>query len=167
MSTLVDHYLLQLRTFLPAKQRDDIAAELRESITSAVEDRERELGRPLSDEEINVVLRGFGHPMVVAGRYLPMQQLIGPDVFPLYWYVMQAVLIVIAVVGGLMVGIALLTAPRAMQAALQVAVNFWWFALQVAAVVTLSFAALDYGKARFSFLDRFDARNLSAGVLGL
>jgi hypothetical protein len=167
MTTLVDHYLLQLKTFLPAKQRDDIAAELRESITSAVEDRERELGRTLTDDELNAVLRGFGHPMVVAGRYLPMQHLIGPDVFPLYWYVMQAVLIVIAIVGGLLVGIALLTAPNAVQAALQVAINFWWFALQVAAVVTLSFATLDYCKARFSFLEKFDARNLSAGILGV
>ena len=167
MSTLVDHYLLQLKTLLPAKQRDDIAAELRESIRSAVEERERELGRPLNDDELNGVLRGFGHPIVVAGRYLPMQQLIGPDVFPLYWYVMQAVLIVIGVVGGLMVGVALLTAPRAMQAAMQVAVSFWWFALQAAALVTLSFAVIDYCKGRFSFLDRFDARNLSAGILGV
>lgn len=119
MSTLVDHYLLQLRTLLPAKQRDDIAAELRESIRSTVEERERELGRALTDDEVNEVLRGFGHPMVVAGRYLPMQQLIGPDVFPLYWYVMQAVLIVITVIGGLLVGVALLTAPRASQAAIQ------------------------------------------------
>ena len=167
MSTLVDHYLLQLRTFLPAKQRDDIAAELRESITSAVEDRERELGRPLSDEEINVVLRGFGHPMVVAGRYLPMQQLIGPDVFPLYWYVMQAVLIVITIVGGLLAGVAFLTAGNAMQAALQVVVSFFWILLQAAAVVTLGFASLDYCKARFTFLDRFDARHLNAGILGV
>src|SRR5262245_34772027 len=151
MSTLVDHYLLQLRTLLPAKQRDDIAAELRESIRSTVEERERELGRPLTDDEVNEILRGFGHPMVVAGRYLPMQHLIGPDVFPLYWYVMQAVLIVIAIIGGLLVGVALLTAPRASQAAVQVAVNFWWIALQAAALVTLVFAALDHGKARFSF----------------
>jgi len=167
MSTLVDHYLLQLRTFLPAKQRDDIASELRESITSAVEERERELGRPLSDNELNEVLRGFGHPMVVAGRYLPMQQLIGPDVFPLYWYVMQAVLIVITVVGGLLMGVALLTAPNPIQAALQVAINFWWIALQVAAVVTFVFATLDYCKARFSFLEKFDARSVSAGVWGV
>jgi hypothetical protein len=167
MSTLVDHYLLQLRTFLPAKQRDDIAAELRESITSAVEERERALGRTLTDDELNDVLRGFGHPMVVAGRYLPMQHLIGPDVFPLYWYVMQAVLIVITVIGGLLMGVALLTAPNGVQAAVQVAINFWWFALQAAAMVTLSFATLDYCKARFSFLDKFDARNLSAGILGV
>jgi len=167
MSTLVDHYLLQLKTFLPAKQRDDIAAELRESISSAVEERERELGRPLSDNELNEVLRGFGHPMVVAGRYLPMQQLIGPDVFPLYWYVMQAVLIVITVVGGLLMGVLLLTAPNPIQAALQVAINFWWIALQVAAVVTFVFATLDYCKARFSFLEKFDARSVSAGVWGV
>jgi hypothetical protein len=164
MSTLVDHYLLQLRTFLPAKQREDIAAELRESIDSAVEERQREVGRTLSDDELNEVLRGFGHPMVVAGRYLPMQQLIGPDLFPMYWYVMQAVLIVIAVAGGFVAGIALLTAPNALQAGLQVAINFWWLALQAAAIVTFVFAALDYGKARFSFLDKFDARNVKPGI---
>jgi hypothetical protein len=167
MSTLVDHYLLQLRTLLPAKQRDDIAAELRESISSTVEERESELGRPLTDDEVNEVLRGFGHPMVVAGRYLPMQHLIGPDVFPLYWYVMQAVLIVIAIIGGLLVGVALLTAPRASQAAVQVGVDFWWIALQAAALVTLVFAALDYGKARFSFLDKFDARKVTPGIWGV
>ena len=167
MSTLVDHYLLHLKSLLPAKQRDDIAAELRESIRSAVEEREREQGRALTDAELNEILRGFGHPMVVAGRYLPMQYLIGPDVFALYWYVMQAVLIVITVVGGLFVGIALLTAPNAVQAALQVAVSFWWLALQAAAVVTFAFATLDYCKARFSFLDRFDVRNVTPGIWGV
>ena len=167
MSTLVDHYLLHVKSLLPARQRDDIAAELRESIQTAVEERERAQGRALTDGELNEVLHGFGHPMVIAGRYLPVQHLIGPDLFPLYWYVMQAVLIVIAVVGGSLIGIALLLAPNALQAAAQAAINFWWFALQVAAVVTIVFAALDYGKARFSFLDRFDARNVSAGVLGV
>ena len=167
MSTLVDHYLLHLKSLLPAKQRDDIAAELRESIVSAVEERERRHGRALTDAELNEVLRGFGHPLLVAGRYLPMQHLIGPDVFALYWYAMQAVLIVITVIGGLMTGIALLTAPNAMQAAIQVAIDFWWIALQAAALVTFAFAALEHGKARFSFLDRFDAREINAGIWGV
>lgn len=167
MNTLVEHYLLQLQTFLPAKQREDIAAELRESIQSAVDERERETGRTLTDDELNSVLEGFGHPMVVAGRYLPMQQLIGPDVFPLYWYVLQAVLIVIAVIGGLLTGIALLTEPRAMQAALQVAVRCFWLAIEAAAIVTLVFAALDHGKARFPFLEKFDARKVKAGIWGV
>jgi hypothetical protein len=168
MSTLlVDHYLLQLKSLLPAKQRDDIAAELRESILSAVEERERTQGRALSDAELNEVLRSFGHPMVVAGRYLPMQHLIGPDVFPLYWYALQAVLIVTAVVGGLLIGVALLTAPRAVQAAVQVGVDSWWFALQAAALVTLIFAVLDHSRARLSFLDKFDARKADAGIFGV
>jgi len=167
MNTLVEHYLMQLQTFLPAKQREDIAAELRESIRSAVEDRERELGRALADDELNSVLEGFGHPMLVAGRYLPMQHLIGPDVFPLYWYVLQAVLIVITVIGGLLAGIALLTEPRAVQAVVQVAVRFLWLALEAAAIVTLVFAVLDQAKARFSFLEKFDARKITAGIWGV
>jgi hypothetical protein len=60
MSTLVDHYLLHLKSLLPAKQREDIAAELRGSILSAVEERERDLARALTDVELNDVLRGFG-----------------------------------------------------------------------------------------------------------
>jgi hypothetical protein len=112
--------------------------------------------------ELNEVLRGFGHPIVVAGRYLPIQYLVGPDVFPLYWYVLQAVLIVITIVGGLLMGIALLTATNAVQAALQVAVNFWWFALQAAALVTKSGARPRHGAvqhARRAVRDRRDQRH--------
>jgi hypothetical protein len=167
MNTLVEHYLLQLQSFLPAKHRADIAAELRESIRSTVEERERELGRGLTDAELNAVLENFGHPLVVAGRYLPMQYLIGPDVFPLYWYALQAVLIVIAIVGGLLTGVALLTEQRALQAALQVANRFLWLALESAAIVTFVFALLDHAKARFSFLEKFDARKVNAGILGV
>ena len=167
MNTLVEHYLLQLQSFLPAKQRQDIAAELRESIRSSVEERERELGRALTDEELNSVLEGIGHPMVVAGRYLPMQHLIGPDVFPLYWYVLQAVLIVMAVIGGLVTGIALLSEPRAVQGALQIAARFFWFALEAAAIVTVVFAVLEQANARFSFLEKFDARKFKPGIWGV
>ena len=167
MNTLVEHYLLQLQTFLPAKQRDDITAELRESIRSAVEERERKVGRPLTEEELNSILQGFGHPMLVAGRYLPMQHLIGQEVFPLYWYALQAVLIVIAIIGGSIAGVALLTEPRAVQAAIQVVGRFFWVALDAAAIVTLVFAVLDQAKARFSFLERFDARQLGAGIWGV
>ena len=167
MSTLIDHYLLQLKSLLPASQRDDIARELGDSIRSTVDERERDLGRKLTDDELNTALRGFGHPLLVAGRYLPMQQLIGPDVFPIYWYVLQAVVIVIAVLGGVIAGIALLTEPRATQAAGQVVWRFFWIALDAAALVTLVFAVLDHEKVRFRFLQKFDARKISSGILGV
>lgn len=166
MGRVVDHYLLQLKSLLPRSQRDDIAAEIGESIASAVEERERELGRKLNDDETSDVLKTYGHPIAVAGRYLPMQQLIGPRVFPLYWYVIQAVLVVIAAIGGIVAAIALFTEPRATQAALQVLVRYFWIALDAAALVTLLFVLLDRQGVRLSFLEDFDARKLGTGLLG-
>jgi hypothetical protein len=166
MSTVVELYLLQLKSLLPRKQRDDIAAEIGESIASAVEERERELGRKLDDAETSTILKSYGHPIVVAGRYLPMQQLIGPRVFPLYWYVIRAVLVVIAAVGAMVALIALFTEPRATQAAMQVLVRFFWIALDAAALVTILFVLLDRQHVRLGFLEDFDARKFGHGVLG-
>ena len=166
MSSVVELYVLQLKSLLPRKQRDDIAAEIRESIASAVEERERALGRKLDDRETSEILKTYGHPIAVAGRYLPMQQLIGPSVFPLYWYVIQAVLAVIAAIGGSVAAIALFTEPRATQAAIQVLVRFFWIALDAGALVTVAFVLLDRRHVRFRFIDDFDARKLGRGFLG-
>jgi len=167
MSSVVDLYLLQLKSFLPAKQRDDVAAEIGESIASTVEERERELGRKLDEDETSDVLRTYGHPIVVAGRYLPKQYLIGPSVFPTYWYAVQAVLIVIAAVGAIVAGIALLTEPRAMQAALQLLRQFFWIALDATALVTLAFAVLEHRNVRLRFIEDFDPRKIGKGIFGV
>jgi hypothetical protein len=166
MSTVVDLYLLQLKSLLPRKHRDDIAAEIGDGIAAAVDARERGLGRKLDDDETGAILKSYGHPIAVAGRYLPMQQLIGPRVFALYWYVIQAVLVVIASVGGIVAAIALLTEPRATQAAMRVLVRFFWIALDAGALVTLLFVLLDRGQVRLRFLEDFDAQKLGRGPLG-
>jgi hypothetical protein len=167
MTSLVDYYLLQLKSYLPAKHREDIAAELGETIQSAVEERERALGHKLSDEELSAVLKGYGHPLLIAGRYLPMQHLIGPSVFPVYWYALQAVSIVITVIGGIVAGIALLTASRPAQAALQVVADVFWAMLLGCALVTFVFAVIDHARVRFRSLDAFEPRKLHSGVLGV
>ena len=89
---LVERYLAAIRRNLPAKRADDIVAELADDVHSRREDRERQLGRPLSDEETSAMLRDFGHPLVIAGRYRQHQHLIGPQVFPFYLFVMKVVL---------------------------------------------------------------------------
>jgi hypothetical protein len=165
MNTLVDHYLLQLRSLLPSGKRDDIAAELGESIHSAVAERERELGRALSDDEVAAILKGYGHPLLVAGRYLPIQELISPRVFALYWYVLQAVLIVIAVTTGVLIGNALITSPHhhpwgALVDGLQMA-------LVAAACITIVFAVIDHQPLRMKAFENFDPRKLELGVFGL
>ena len=59
---------------------------------SQIEDKESELGRPLTTGEIEDLLRKMGSPIMVASRYQPQQYLIGPALFPMYLYVMRVAL---------------------------------------------------------------------------
>src|SRR6185437_4811252 len=71
--------------------QDDIIAELSEDLRAQVEEREAELGRPLTEPEIEELLRQRGSPMRVANGYLPQRSLIGPTVFPAYILVLKIV----------------------------------------------------------------------------
>jgi hypothetical protein len=93
---LIDRYLAAIRRNLPARNADDIVAELRDALASRIEDREEALGRPLAPGEIEVLVKDFGHPLVVAGRFRKRQWLIGPDVFPFYLSVARIVLLATA-----------------------------------------------------------------------
>ena len=82
---LIEEYLKAVAVLLPKAQRDDIVAELRDMILTRVEAREEELGRPLTDDEVEAVLREIGHPLVVAARYGEgPQHVVGPMLYP-YW----------------------------------------------------------------------------------
>ncbi len=85
----LDRYLNAVRFWLPRAQRQDIIQELSEDIRSQIEEREAEIGHPLDEADIDVVLHRYGHPMVVAGRFLPARCLIGPTLFPLYAFVLK------------------------------------------------------------------------------
>jgi hypothetical protein len=93
---LIDRYLDTIRLLLPAAQRDDIVAELRDVLISRREDRAAELGRPLKRGEEEDLLRDFGHPIIVAGRYGPQRYLIGPELYPIYVFVLKIVLAAVA-----------------------------------------------------------------------
>jgi hypothetical protein len=95
---LFERYLGVLAWQLPAGQRDDIKAELRDELLSRQEERERALGRELTLEEREEILREFGHPMSVAARYRPRQALIGGEVLPVYEAVLTAVLAIVVAV---------------------------------------------------------------------
>ncbi|MBV9881821.1 MAG: hypothetical protein JO276_02300 [Sphingomonadaceae bacterium] len=93
---LIDRYLGAVRRNLPARGADDIVAELRDALANRVEEREAALGRPLTDGEIQALVKDFGHPLVVAARYRRQQWLIGPDVFPFYLMVARILLLAVA-----------------------------------------------------------------------
>jgi hypothetical protein len=86
---LIDRYLYAVRRWLPADQQDDVIRELSDDLRSQVEDQEATLGRPLDTAEQTAIVRRWGHPLLLAARYLPQRQLIGPCVFPIYWLVLR------------------------------------------------------------------------------
>src|SRR6185437_10277712 len=106
---LLDRYLQAVKTFLPKSRQNDILKELSENILSQMEDKEAELGRSLNEDEQAAIIKQHGHPMTVASRYRSRQQLIGPTMFPAYWFVLKAALllgafavyVVIAIVAAL------------------------------------------------------------------
>ena len=90
---LLDRYLEAVRKHLPWKRQDDILAELRANLEAQLEDKEHELGRPLTKEEAEAWLKQVGSPIQVAAPYLPQQYLIGPRIFPMYWFVLRTVFV--------------------------------------------------------------------------
>ena len=101
---LIERYLKAVGAQLPAAGREDILAELRDLLMSRVEEREAELGRPLTETEVEAVLREVGHPLTVAARYgAGPQHVVGPELYP--WWVFGVktaltVLVLITAVGA-------------------------------------------------------------------
>src|ERR1700722_4540002 len=86
---LLERYLQAVGEYLPANMKADTLAELRENLLAQMEAREEELGGSLTPAEVASVLEKHGRPMLVAARYLPQQSLIGPGLFPIYWFTLK------------------------------------------------------------------------------
>ena len=154
---LVDRYLQAVKPLLPRAQQADIVKELSENILSQMEDKEAELGRPLNENEQAAVLKQHGNPLLVASRYrsAPMQQLIGPAIFPVYWFVLKT-LALIALAVCTLNSIALLASGEPVRRLLLGLGEFAHVALPVFGWVTLLFAVLDFVEARVHFLQKWD-----------
>src|ERR1700757_418263 len=79
----LERYLKSLSKLLPADQREDILRELSEDIRSEIDDKESELGRPLSEAEQLELLKRRGNPLQVAAGYTDNKGTLafGTDVF--------------------------------------------------------------------------------------
>src|SRR5690606_19348594 len=51
LMALIDRYLFAIKAQLPEAQREDVTAELRDTLLSQAEEREAELGRPLDEDD--------------------------------------------------------------------------------------------------------------------
>jgi hypothetical protein len=164
---LVERYLQAVEEHLPRRGRQDMLAELRSNLESEMESREEELGRTLTESEVAAILEAHGMPVMVASRYGSQHFLIGPTLFPVYWYTLKRSfpLVVLAYAVVQVISI-LLGAENAgdvgnrFGAALGhfpgVALTFW-------AVVTLGFAVFEYGQGSLfpkMTLPKWSVRNL-------
>lgn len=164
--TLVERYLGAVRFFLPRRQQDDIVRELSENLASEIEERSEILGRDLSEMELSDILRRHGHPVVVAGRYSPQQQLIGPVWFPIYLLALKlglgvslAVTVVVAVVAAAWRGGSV---PHFVDGMLAYPNR----ALIVFAWTTLGFAALDMIGRQTQLKADWDPRKIPDWMVG-
>ncbi len=146
---LLERYLQAVGQYLPGKGKGDTLAELRANLLAEMEGREEELGRPLNEGEMSAVLERHGRPVIVASRYLPQHYLIGPGLFPIYWYTLlrSFPLVVLAYTvaqgsfllfgggGAAQIGTAIAKFPY-------VAFTFWGW-------MTLGFAAFEFAQGRY------------------
>lgn len=159
---LLDRYLQAVRFWLPKAQQQDIIAELSSDLHSQIDDKETELGRPLDNAELEVILRRCGSPILVASRYRPQTQLIGPALFPIYQFVLKVVLLWILVpVFVVIVGPAMiLTAANRWAAGLQTWSTLWSALFVAAGVITLIFAILERTQAKLQLFEKWSLRSL-------
>jgi len=163
---LVERYLQAVKMWLPAKQKEDIVAELREDIRSDIEEKEAERDRKLSDEEVAEVLKRRGRPLVAAGRYRTQGVLIGPVFYPIYLLVLRLSLIPFLMLWTVRFVYQLFTSTLGPGDSLAswlgpLSGRFWSSALWLFAIVTLAFAVLERVQARTGYLDRWNPRALS------
>lgn len=158
---LVERYLHSVSTYLSKEQAGDIVAELKDNLLSRIEDRERELGRPLGDDELQALLKQSGHPMLVASRYLPQQQLIGAGVYPYWWFSLRLVVTIVALIYVGLTAITAFSGGNPIQAVIQGAFAFGGTALFYAAAVTLVFALLERYQVRIGLFDNWQPAKLA------
>lgn len=148
---LVERYLQAVRFWMPkTKRQEDLLAELGEDLRSQIEAKEAELGRTLTQEETSEILKRCGAPMVVAFQMGPSRYLIGPALFPVYWFVMKMVLFWILVpVFIFIVGPAnVANAGGNWGTAVLATIGDLWSGMFIAAgVITLVFAILERTQA--------------------
>ena len=145
---LLDRYLQAVKKHLPWQRQDDILAELRANLESQLEDQEAEIGRPLTAAEVETWLKQIGPPIMVAARYQPQQYVIGPAIFPTYWYVMKIASVWTLAIYGIVSAVLVFSAADPSWTAMGAVVRAPFVLMNMAAWITLTFAVFEFAVAR-------------------
>jgi hypothetical protein len=148
---LLDRYLYAVSRYLPAQRQNDLLTELAANLHSEIEDKAAALGRPLTEDEQADVLRRHGHPILVAARYQPHRSLIGPEIFPFYWFTVKRVLPLVIGIWLLVTAVSVIFGPQNTPIAQRIDVGhvitgLFGAAFQFLAWITAGFALLEFFK---------------------
>ena len=152
---MIDSFVHEVSRYLPQEERQEIAGDLRASIYEEVEAlAEAEAGGPTVEDAAGV-LRGFGHPLKVAGQYVPQRYLIGPELYPAFFTTLRVHLsfgIVVQVLAGM---------GLAISQGWQVSVwQLFWISVElllwIAGAVTAVFVMLQYGGDHLRWYEKWD-----------
>lgn len=141
---LLERYLSTIESQLPEAGRADVMAELRDALLSEHEAREEALARPLTQDEVSELLKAFGHPLVVAGRYRRFNKLIGPDAFPFYWFALRVALTILMVVAIVAAGLSVAVTGDVARTIGETIERLIGGAIAILGWTTLAFALIEY-----------------------
>jgi hypothetical protein len=143
--TMLDRYLRAVEFWLPRDQKDDVIQELSDDLRSQIEEREAELGRPLTEAEVGALLARRGNPAATAARFLPPGYLVGPELYPVYRFVLK-MLALCYLLPAALVGIALMVVNATARPLVPgltpwgLLAYLWTWAVHAFALVTVGFA---------------------------
>lgn len=146
---LFARYMQAVRKYLPWRRQDDIAAELWANLAAQREEREAEMGRPLTEGEMIDWLKELGPPRVMAARYHAPRSLIGPAIFPMYWQILRLTLIWVSVAYAFSILIRMVIESHSVGWVAGQVGGFWELLIMCAAWVTGAFAVLEYVSERY------------------
>jgi hypothetical protein len=144
---LIDRYVAEVSKRLPKKNRRDIQEEIRSTLDDMLDDRVQKAGHPADEEMMVTLLKEFGKPEAVAASYVPAQQLIGPQLYPIYLLILKIVLPIVSTVLLVMAGIGLatagLTVTEMVEAAGKALLEVAGAVISAVGSITITFAILD------------------------
>ena len=100
-------------------------------------------------EEAEQWLKQLGSPIQVAARYQRQQYLIGPTLFPTYWYVLKLVFFWATGIYVIASVITVAAQGSSVEAYAGIALGLPWMWLINAAIITLIFAVIELSGTRF------------------
>lgn len=159
---IVENYLNSLESHLPDDIKQEVREEFGASIYEQIEDRQEALNRELTLDELEEFLVKIGHPMQVAARYLPNQELIGEAYFPAYKKALKLAILIILTIKVLLTLPAIFSGGHIIGSIISLMWSLLHSALWVFAYVTLIFYLMQSNGFDTKHLYAFSAKGLQA-----